>query len=351
MRTLFKTFFVLLLTCSLLNGMGQGKGKFGEKGEKPFFEQSGKMMEDVTSFLKNYKEDNNTNEELLALVSESLSSFDTIELNTTMEDKLLSVYEYHRFGEDIYSNAYSQWNLGLFNVVGGIKAFNGDILKLLLDKYSIEYNEEYVNGEYNTEALGEIYNEYLLEIDSSIDNALEISILIEEKIKEQIDSIDINMGDDLKYILSIVDILSKKDMNSFNIALGNSLDMQDNKGYKMDNGSKVKLKETQLASTKVKKGWNLVSIPVTTDTDISEILPDDFQNGIIWTYDNNGTWDYVEIELDSNGSVNQSGYLQISPFQGFWIYSEEEFEIETYIATEVKTSQKIISQPTVPAIY
>ena len=106
----------------------------------------------------------------------------------------------------------------------------------------------------------------------------------------------------------------------------------------MDNGNAVLLKNAQLTAAVVKEGWTIMSIPVTTQTDITSLLPVEANNSIVWSYDMTTGWKHTILSVDENGTLIQSGSLSVAPFEGFWIYTTNEFNISTYVPTDVQTA-------------
>jgi hypothetical protein len=296
--------------------------------------------DEVATFMYQYYDTDASQEELLTTLSTTLEDFYSDTIDSDISATLLELYELERFAKDIYSANYSNWGLELFNTVSATQDFNLSILQLILDHYSIEYTSE--TGVYSDTTLQSLYTEYSTTAATSINDALNVSVLVEEKLNTQLTSCDdseVDFGDDVRIVCDIVTATTLKHTNSFNIALGNDESTTLNHhGVRIDNGSSIYLKDTQLAQASIKKGWNMLSIPVTTATDITSLLPEDATNSIIWTYDADAGWTYSKIELNDDGTLSQTGYIQIAPFQGFWIYSDDDFQIETYVTTDVETA-------------
>ena len=104
---------------------------------------------------------------------------------------------------------------------------------------------------------------------------------------------------------------------------------------------------TQVVTREFKAGWELVSIPVVTDVEISTLLPKSVNGAIIYTYDNElQKWHYTKVNFDAkNGKMTQNSELNLKPLQGFWIKSPRDFKLSTYVPNEVTTSEEIETPP------
>jgi hypothetical protein len=359
MKTILKLGLLSAITASVLLAGGHHKSKFEKmyQGEEVSYAKDVMMnkihekfielendynsttISDISDFMYQYYDGNYTDDELITTLSTTLSSLYSDSIDENVSTNLQELYEVQLFAKDIYDIAYAQWGLELFNTTANTQNFNTEILKLILDNYNIEYNATPEAGVYANSDIQALFDEYNTTVSTSINDALSASILIEEKLNSDISTyIENNISTDVDVVYGIINKTTSKHISSFNIALGNEEYINSAKKHKMDNGNKIVLKNTQLATAKIKKGWNIMSIPVTTATDITELLPEDASNSIVWTYDADNGWEYTKIELDENGTLSQSGYIQISPFQGFWILSEDEYDIDTYVTTEVETA-------------
>ena len=118
-------------------------------------------------------------------------------------------------------------------------------------------------------------------------------------------------------------------------------------GVYLDNGTSTVEMPTQVVTREFKAGWELVSIPVVTDVEISTLLPKDVNGAIVYTYDNElQKWHYTKVNFDAkNGKMTQNSELNLKPLQGFWIKSPRDFKLSTYVPNEVTTSEEIETPP------
>ena len=300
-----------------------------------------RAADEVATFMQQYNLNNYSQEELLANLSTTLQNFYVSDLNESVKSDVVYLYELERFAKDIYQKSYDEWGLELFNTLTSTQSLNNSIIAILLDNYNITYNVTPEAGVYTDDTIQGFYDTYVQETNTTIKDSLSMGVALEEKLVSEIDTLMQNrsLSDDVKIVYEIVKRSTREHIHSFNIALGqDDTNTSRPRGHHMDNGNAVLLKNAQLTAAVVKEGWTIMSIPVTTQTDITSLLPVEANNSIVWSYDMTTGWKHTILSVDENGTLIQSGSLSVAPFEGFWIYTTNEFNISTYVPTDVQTA-------------
>ena len=99
--------------------------------------------------------------------------------------------------------------------------------------------------------------------------------------------------------------------------------------------------------TTIVKGWNLIGLSVTQETDIANLLPDDADGALIWKFDASGNG-WSSTTMKKNGStMGQSAAMKVKPLQGFWINSPVKFELSISNNAVNKATDTNVSQSAV----
>ena len=84
---------------------------------------------------------------------------------------------------------------------------------------------------------------------------------------------------------------------------------------------------SSVATATLVKGWNLIGLSVTQETDIENLLPAEADGAQIYTYSTtNKNWTSTTMSKYGD-SMKQSGSTKVKPLEGLWIYAPVQFQL------------------------
>jgi hypothetical protein len=286
-----------------------------------------------TNGTQQHSSENNSSTEMC--LDENVTSIaDTYPLYTLtqeQEDGLVFMYQEEKVARDVYLTLSDLYSNNTFTNIAKAEQKHMDAVKSLLVKYSLEVpvvSDEI--GVFELEALQTAYNDLIAKGEVSETSALEVGRDIELMDIADLEERMVDTTDDIKAVYQKLLDGSYNHLNAFNSALNGDT----NSGYQMNNGSSIESKSAQKVTKTVESGWSIISIPVVEEVDITKVLPKEADGALIYTYSNG--WNLTELNYN-NGVMNQSGSVKVKPFEGFWIHSDREFDISSYLPIEVET--------------
>jgi hypothetical protein len=106
------------------------------------------------------------------------------QLSEEEKEELLFMREEEKLARDVYLTLYNKWGLPIFKNIARSEQNHMDAVKVLIDKYGLEDPVEETNdkiGVFKNSELQQLYYQLVNEGSQSIENALEVGKLIEEK--------------------------------------------------------------------------------------------------------------------------------------------------------------------------
>jgi hypothetical protein len=330
------------------NSSAHGNGKYGQK------ENNSSAHEDDNYGQNENMQRNERN------VTEIVNQYEKFILNDEVKADLTFMYEEEKLAHDVYTILGEKYSdTDVFLKIADAETRHMEAVKSLLDKYSLPVPVDNGLGNFNNVELQSLADELISKGEVSREKALKVGQVIEITDFSDIgDRLREDTPDDVKDIFQRLYLGSVNHLSAFSKELfGNKNEnhskMDDDKraerkhGVYLDNGNPTMEMPTQVVTREFKAGWELVSIPVVTDVEISTLLPKDVDGAIIYTYDNElRKWDFTRVNFDAeNGEMTQGTELNLKPLQGFWIKSPKDFKLSTYIPNEVTTSEEIATPP------
>jgi hypothetical protein len=102
------------------------------------------------------------------------------ELTQVQKDDLLFMYDEEKVARDVYRTLGDLWGVNTFYNIQNAEQTHMDALKLLLDKYSLSVDVNDTTGVFKNEELQALYDQLIKQGSVSVEDALEIGVLIEE---------------------------------------------------------------------------------------------------------------------------------------------------------------------------
>ena len=292
--------------------------------------------------------------------TEIVNQYEKFVLNDEVKADLAFMYEEEKLAHDVYTILGEKYpDTDIFLKIADAETRHMEAVKSLLDKYSLPVPVDNGLGMFNNVELQSLADELISKGEVSQEEALKVGQIIEIQDFSDIgDRLREDTPDDVKDIFQRLYLGSVNHLSAFSKELFGDKDenhskMDDDKraerkhGVYLDNGNPTVEMPTQVVTREFKAGWELVSIPVVTDVEISTLLPKSVNGAIIYTYDNElQKWHYTKVNFDAkNGKMTQNSELNLKPLQGFWIKSPRDFKLSTYVPNEVTTSEEIETPP------
>lgn len=78
--------------------------------------------------------------------------------------------------------------------------------------------------------------------------------------------------------------------------------------------------------------WYVLSFPIQTEANISDLFPNEANGAELWHYDMNKNWNYTTLECN-DGCKSNGSFTTLNTMEGFWIKPKVDFTL-TYCANE-----------------
>ena len=121
-------------------------------------------------------------------------------LTAAEEESLLYMREEEKLARDVYTALYDKWGLTIFNNIAVSEQTHMDAMKTLLDRYKLA-DPAQGPGVFTNQDLQETYNKLIIQGNSSVIEALNVGVFIEETdIKDLEDGVNITVHKDIKRV-------------------------------------------------------------------------------------------------------------------------------------------------------
>jgi len=140
------------------------------------------------------------------------------ELTDTQKVDLLFMLEEEKVALDVYSYLYEIWNNRVFSNIARAEQRHVDAVKRLVTKYNLEPSSTLeMPGSFENEKLQALYDSLIEKGSSSLVDALEVGVIIEETdIKDLEDILDIGVPADFEKVYENLVKASYKHLKAFN---------------------------------------------------------------------------------------------------------------------------------------
>ncbi len=149
--------------------------------------------------------------------SEFLNDFPVADLTQEQKDGLAFMYQEEKVARDIYTKMYDKWDLKIFLNISRAEQIHMDAIKEILIKYDLEIPiiDDTV-GEFDLDALQELYNQLIVLGDISLNEALKVGVLVEETDIADLEQRIVDVPEDISGVYQNLLDGSYKHLNAFN---------------------------------------------------------------------------------------------------------------------------------------
>ena len=144
------------------------------------------------------------------------------ELNQAETDALLFMYEEEKLARDVYTYFSALYTQPMFANISRSEQTHMDLVKALIERYSLTVNNDAVAGEFSNADLQKLYDELTVSGSQSLANALKVGAAIEEidilDLKESLAQTD---QEDVKQVFESLLYGSYNHLNSFSSLFAN----------------------------------------------------------------------------------------------------------------------------------
>jgi len=141
------------------------------------------------------------------------------ELTQLQEDDLLYMYEEEKVARDVYRTLGDMWGVSTFYRIQNAEQTHMDTIGTLLDKYSIDKPSDDTTGVFQNQDLQALYNQLVEQGSTSVEDALEVGILVEETDIADLEAKIVNTPSDISAIYQRLLNGSYNHLSAFNRAL------------------------------------------------------------------------------------------------------------------------------------
>lgn len=272
--------YLLTLSLSLTFALAYQNGKTQERGSSQEFEQ------------------------VVVLDSE------IYELTTEQIEDIKFIYEEEKLARDVYLNLFDRYSLNIFQNIAESEQEHIDAVKSLVDKYSIDVsNTSNERGVFTNSELITLYSDLMQKGELSQTDAIEVGVLIEETDIEDLDVFIERGAPDAVLIYENLKSGSESHLRAFETQLSTE-------SQSFANQSRI-----------VKKGWSIIAYP---NQHYQSSLPQNLSGSKVFRYRDN-SWVISEFTIKDGNltevSTSNDEVVTPLPFEGFWIYSNEDFTL------------------------
>ena len=139
------------------------------------------------------------------------------ELTQTQTEGLIFMIEEEKVARDVYTHLYNTWGTRVFGNIARAEQRHMDALIVLLDRYELDTPIGLeIPGVFNNEELQSLYDKLTVQGDSSLVEALEVGVLIEEVDIADLEELVTDVPADFKVIYDNLLRGSYNHLNAFN---------------------------------------------------------------------------------------------------------------------------------------
>ncbi len=275
---------------------------------------------------------NNTNSTQNMAMDLNLSSYPLYTLTNEQIDEMKFMYEEEQVARDVYNYLYAKWGTQVFANIAKSEQKHMDAIGALLDRYSVAkpiINEQ--AGVFNNQTLQTAYNDLTQKGSISLEDALNVGVEIETMDIKDLEEAIVTANDDAKMVYEKLKNASYNHLNSLNSTLKSTISattMPQTPNINEINST------CQTYSKHVNAGWSILGLPISEDSDIAQYFPIEANGAKVYGY-SNGSWRVSELQAE-NGKMAQRSvgidmFNNLTPFEGFWIYSKNSFTLNSCI--------------------
>jgi len=159
-------------------------------------------------------------------------------LTQEQKDALVFMYQEEKLARDVYLTLNDKWGARVFENISSSEQKHMDAVKSLLNKYNIEVPVlDDTIGVFENEELQALYDELVEKGLTSLNDAYEVGVTIEETDIADLEERMENATSDIQRVFSNLLRGSNNHLSAFNRQLDSSLDNTSNDSYNQNNSS------------------------------------------------------------------------------------------------------------------
>lgn len=159
-------------------------------------------------------------------------------LTQEQKDALVFMYQEEKLARDVYLTLNDKWGARVFENISSSEQKHMDAVKSLLNKYNIEVPVlDDTIGVFENEELQALYDELVEKGLTSLNDAYEVGVTIEETDIADLEERMENATSDMQRVFSNLLRGSNNHLSAFNRQLDSSLDNTSNDSYNQNNSS------------------------------------------------------------------------------------------------------------------
>ena len=159
-------------------------------------------------------------------------------LTQEQKDALVFMYQEEKLARDVYLTLNDKWGARVFENISSSEQKHMDAVKSLLNKYNIEVPVlDDTIGVFENEELQALYDELVEKGLTSLNDAYEVGVTIEETDIADLEERIENATSDIQRVFSNLLRGSNNHLSAFNRQLDSSLDNTSNDSYNQNNSS------------------------------------------------------------------------------------------------------------------